>query len=322
MRKRHGSAAWHRRRLKRRWVCRGVGWVRNIAVQCWWPDGTEACLCIAGGVSAAGAAASINPHRALRRQTDAACLDKPTSQPPSLLQERRRHEEELEANNGVFYRASLTAVPAPESIAADKGIRRAADKVRPVGGWLGAALHSGGLLGDALWQGPTAEHARLMQRTWRATACSAPMPPACMLSESGNTALPCRSTPYFLRSCCRHQRAPASCSRTPTRMGPCFSGWKPRPAASRTPACWSSRPLRALWPCRSRWGAAALMPACTLCNRLPPDDNGYGASSHAFSVSCSRRLLSSGLVYALLPARRSFAACGAPTPQRRSAPAA
>lgn len=29
----------------------------------------------------------------------------------------------------MFYRATLTAVPAPESIAADKGIRRAADKV-------------------------------------------------------------------------------------------------------------------------------------------------------------------------------------------------
>lgn len=51
----------------------------------------------------------------------------------SQSQERRRHEEELEANNGVFYRATLTAVPAPESIAADKGIRRAADKV-----WWGA----------------------------------------------------------------------------------------------------------------------------------------------------------------------------------------
>ena len=48
-------------------------------------------------------------------------------------QERRRHEEEIEANNGVFYRATLTAVPAPESIAADKGIRRAADKVRQWG---------------------------------------------------------------------------------------------------------------------------------------------------------------------------------------------
>ncbi|PRW60527.1 Ubiquitin fusion degradation 1 [Chlorella sorokiniana] len=44
-------------------------------------------------------------------------------------EDRRQHEEELEANNGVFYRATLTAVPAPESIAADKGIRRAADKI-------------------------------------------------------------------------------------------------------------------------------------------------------------------------------------------------
>ena len=251
----------------------------------------------------------------------------------------------------MFYRANLTAVPAPESIATDKGIRRAADKVRPVGGWLGAALHFGGLLGDALWQRPTAEHVRLMQRTWRATAYSAPMLSACLLSEPGKTAPPCRSILYFLRSCCRHQRAPASCSRTPTRMAPCFSGWKPRPAASRMPAYWSFRPLRALWPCRSRWGAACRRDAgCTLCNRPLPGDHGYGASSHAFSVSCSRRQLSSCLVYALLPARRSFAAClerssnthalnlmhlcgplpfcrsfaacGAPTPRKRSAAAA
>ncbi len=48
----------------------------------------------------------------------------------ACLQERRQHAAELEANNGVLYRAQLAAVPAPESIAADKGIRRAADKVR------------------------------------------------------------------------------------------------------------------------------------------------------------------------------------------------
>ncbi|KAL4434646.1 hypothetical protein ABPG77_002769 [Micractinium sp. CCAP 211/92] len=44
-------------------------------------------------------------------------------------EERRQHAAELEANNGVLYRAQLAAVPAPESIAADKGIRRAADKI-------------------------------------------------------------------------------------------------------------------------------------------------------------------------------------------------
>jgi hypothetical protein len=45
-------------------------------------------------------------------------------------QERQLYAAELEANNGVLYRAELIAVPAPESIAADKGIKRAADKVR------------------------------------------------------------------------------------------------------------------------------------------------------------------------------------------------
>lgn len=44
-------------------------------------------------------------------------------------EERRLFAAELEANNGVLYRAELLAVPAPESIAADKGIRRAADKI-------------------------------------------------------------------------------------------------------------------------------------------------------------------------------------------------
>ena len=47
------------------------------------------------------------------------------------VQERRRHEAEVEANNGVFWRAQLLAVPAPEGIASDKGIKRAADKVPP-----------------------------------------------------------------------------------------------------------------------------------------------------------------------------------------------
>ncbi|KAL4856793.1 General transcription factor IIH subunit 2 [Chlorella vulgaris] len=44
-------------------------------------------------------------------------------------QERLEHAAELEANNGVLYRAELVAVPAPQSIAADKGIKRAADKI-------------------------------------------------------------------------------------------------------------------------------------------------------------------------------------------------
>ncbi len=61
---------------------------------------------------------------------DRVCLTAAHAMLYQLLQERRRYEEEIEANNGVFYRATLTAVPAPESIAADKGIRRAADKVR------------------------------------------------------------------------------------------------------------------------------------------------------------------------------------------------
>ena len=38
----------------------------------------------------------------------------------------------MEANNGVFWQAQLLAVPAPEGIASDKGIKRAADKVLPL----------------------------------------------------------------------------------------------------------------------------------------------------------------------------------------------
>lgn len=44
-------------------------------------------------------------------------------------EERAKYEEALERNNGVFYHAKLMAVPAPDSIAADKGIKRAADKI-------------------------------------------------------------------------------------------------------------------------------------------------------------------------------------------------
>lgn len=46
-----------------------------------------------------------------------------------MVQARRQREEELERNNGVYYHADLLAVPVPESLAAEKGIRRAADKV-------------------------------------------------------------------------------------------------------------------------------------------------------------------------------------------------
>jgi len=48
---------------------------------------------------------------------------------PYAAQERLANEQELEANNGVVYRAQLMAVPAPEDVAASKGIRRAADKL-------------------------------------------------------------------------------------------------------------------------------------------------------------------------------------------------
>ena len=42
---------------------------------------------------------------------------------------REGREREIEANNGVFWRAKLRAVPAPEDVAASKGIKRAADKI-------------------------------------------------------------------------------------------------------------------------------------------------------------------------------------------------
>lgn len=42
---------------------------------------------------------------------------------------RLQREAELEANNGVIWHGELIAIPAPESIAQDKGIVRAADKV-------------------------------------------------------------------------------------------------------------------------------------------------------------------------------------------------
>lgn len=45
-------------------------------------------------------------------------------------QERLRHEEELEVNNGVWWQASLSVVPADDSAATSKGIKRALDKAR------------------------------------------------------------------------------------------------------------------------------------------------------------------------------------------------
>lgn len=44
-------------------------------------------------------------------------------------EERIAHESELEQNNGVVWRNSLVAVPVPDSIVQNKGIKRAADKI-------------------------------------------------------------------------------------------------------------------------------------------------------------------------------------------------
>ncbi len=48
----------------------------------------------------------------------------------STLQERLRHEEEVEVNNGVWWQASLLVVPADEGATRSKGIKRGADKAR------------------------------------------------------------------------------------------------------------------------------------------------------------------------------------------------
>ena len=48
----------------------------------------------------------------------------------SSVQERLRHEEDLEVNNGVWWQASLSVVPADDSAASSKGIKRALDKAR------------------------------------------------------------------------------------------------------------------------------------------------------------------------------------------------
>lgn len=84
----------------------------------------KAAACIAGGRDARACnRASWAPPRRSQPLTLGHCA------PACRQQERRQHAEEVEANLGVFFRAELVAVPAPESIAADKGIKRAADKV-------------------------------------------------------------------------------------------------------------------------------------------------------------------------------------------------
>lgn len=47
-------------------------------------------------------------------------------------QERLQHEEAVAANNGVWWRAKLRVVPIDVDAAAEKGIRRGADKASPV----------------------------------------------------------------------------------------------------------------------------------------------------------------------------------------------
>ena len=47
----------------------------------------------------------------------------------ALSQERLKHEEALEANNGVWWSARLRVLPLDEGAAAQKGIKRGADKV-------------------------------------------------------------------------------------------------------------------------------------------------------------------------------------------------
>lgn len=47
----------------------------------------------------------------------------------SMLQERLKHEEAVEANNGVWWKDRLRVVPIDEAAAVQKGIKRGADKV-------------------------------------------------------------------------------------------------------------------------------------------------------------------------------------------------
>lgn len=46
-----------------------------------------------------------------------------------MTQAAKRLEEETEWNRGVYFKAVLQAVPADESIAVQKGIRKSGDKV-------------------------------------------------------------------------------------------------------------------------------------------------------------------------------------------------
>jgi hypothetical protein len=81
--------------------------------------------------------AYLFPHcaalRALLQLMATACST--CSYQPCILpkQERLRHEELVEGNNGVWWRAQLRAVPLAEGAAAQKGIKRGADKAGFVG---------------------------------------------------------------------------------------------------------------------------------------------------------------------------------------------
>lgn len=77
---------------------------------------------------AAAVVSTVSTHVPTAPSSPSLCPSPPPSLALCSTQERRLHAEELEANNGVLYRTVLSAVPAPESIAADKGIKRAADK--------------------------------------------------------------------------------------------------------------------------------------------------------------------------------------------------
>ena len=46
-----------------------------------------------------------------------------------MMQERLKHEEAIEVNNGVWWSARLRVVPLSEDTASLKGIKRGADKV-------------------------------------------------------------------------------------------------------------------------------------------------------------------------------------------------
>lgn len=71
---------------------------------------------------------------AQRRHAREQALEEERSRQRLLLEEKQRLLEEqrqrqIEHNRGVLYNASLIAVPAPDSIATSKGIKRSADKI-------------------------------------------------------------------------------------------------------------------------------------------------------------------------------------------------